>query len=59
MPNTFRRRVAGMLRFSKYSMSNVGKMEPLMDIQIHDWIEKISEEFASKEGTLNFSQWSK
>ena len=34
-------------------------MEPLIDIQIQDWIERIFADFASKEETLNFATWSK
>ena len=34
-------------------------MEPLIDIQIQDWIDRISADFASKDETLNFATWSK
>ncbi len=50
---------AGILKTQKYSFTNVKKMEPLIDIQIQDWIDRISADFASKEETLNFATWSK
>ncbi len=49
----------GILRQRQYSFSNVRKMEPLFDIQIEEWIDRISSDFASKEKTLDFAAWSK
>ncbi len=49
----------GILKTLKYSFTNVKKMEPLIDVQIQEWIDKISADFASKEESLNFASWSK
>ena len=59
VPSLPKSHTTGILKTLKYSFTNVKKMEPLMDIQIQAWIDRISADYASKEETLNFSSWSK
>lgn len=47
------RHAARNLRVCKYSFTNVKKMESLIDTQIRHWINKLDDDFASKEGTLD------
>ena len=51
--------VSKELKTPKYSFSNVKKMEPLFDNLVQQWIDKISADIASKEGTLDLNSWSK
>ncbi|RHZ55722.1 hypothetical protein CDV55_103060 [Aspergillus turcosus] len=48
----FRKHVAG-----PYSFTNVKKMEPLIDIRIQEWIDKLDEKFAQTGETFDFSWW--
>lgn len=40
-----------------YSVSNVRKMEPLIDVQIKIWTAKLQAKFAETHEALDFSQW--
>lgn len=42
---------------SPYSFSNIKKMEPLVDAQIHAWIDNLEERFASTGETFDFAPW--
>ncbi|EAW12076.1 cytochrome P450 [Aspergillus clavatus NRRL 1] len=48
----FRKHVAG-----PYSFSNVRKMEPLIDVRIQDWINKLEDKFAQTGKGFDFAWW--
>jgi hypothetical protein len=41
----------------QYSFTNVKKMEPLVDIRIQHWIDKLNEKFAQTGEIFDFSWW--
>ncbi|RSL69863.1 hypothetical protein CEP53_002055 [Fusarium sp. AF-6] len=42
---------------SPYSFSNIKKMEPLIDINIQAWMDKLQEKFASTQEAFDFAPW--
>ncbi|PLB47364.1 putative cytochrome P450 monooxygenase [Aspergillus steynii IBT 23096] len=48
----FRKHIAG-----PYSFSNVKKMEPLVDMRIRDWLQKMNENFVKTGNSFDFSWW--
>lgn len=40
-----------------YSFSNVKKMEPLIDVRVTDWVNKLDEKFARNVEKFDFSPW--
>lgn len=42
---------------SPYSFSNIKKMEPLIDINIQAWMDKLQEKFASTRKPFDFAPW--
>ncbi|KAL3480531.1 cytochrome P450 [Aspergillus californicus] len=49
---SFRKHIAG-----PYSFSSVKRMEPIIDLRIGDWLEKLDEKFARTGSVFDFSWW--
>ncbi|KAI9371382.1 cytochrome P450 [Aspergillus egyptiacus] len=49
---SFRKHIAG-----PYSFSNVKRMEPLIDLRIRDWLNKLNEKFVRTGEVFDFSWW--
>lgn len=41
----------------QYSFTNVKKMEPLVDMRIRDWLQKMNENFVKTGHSFDFSWW--
>lgn len=46
-----------MLRNGQYSFSSVKRMEPLIDLRIRDWLNKMDQLYVKTGDAFDFSWW--